>query len=437
MINFYNIFLLSILVISVNNSMASTDINIQELYVRALQYDDVYLNAISDLDIERLDLNAQRSGLFPSITSSIYRTEVESKTTGPQQSVTSNGRYTSEGFQVQLTQVVYDKALIKQLESYDYLEGSIKNNIIVAKQDLILRVAGAYWSLMLAEQSLIEEQKKYNLSKLILKQATEKSLRGLISRSELNQVESDELEQSYQKTLAEFDLELARNELFQLTLWEFKGSIQVVSSCPVKREVDVLQNNFLNFALQNNSQLNVLRDELKAYQMEQSSKNSAYLPKVNLTADYSNSDQSGGTFDGSETDRTQVKLSLDWPVYLGGKRYSEAKKANYKLAAHQRKIELYVPKLKHKLFLLMSRLKNGLSNFNNIENAVKIRKQRYKIMKNEKQIGSITELDMLQERLKVEQLTTKYVSACKDQVLNQLEFYKLLGTLSVDQLEYR
>lgn len=435
MIKFYNVLLLFVLVFLVNESMASSDVTLQELFVRALQYDDTYLNTISDLNLERLDLNSQRSNLFPSISSSFYRKETESKTTGPQQSVTSDGRYTTDGYQVQLNQVVYDKSLLEQLDSYDFLMNSMKNKALGAKQDLILRLVDAYWSLLLAKQSLVEEQRKHDLSMLLLKQAEKKSLRGLISSSDLNQLISDELEQSYQKKMAEFNLESARNELFQLTLWESKGSIQTVSTCPTLDEVDVPFNGFLDSVLQKNTKLNILRDELKAYEMEQRSKGSAFLPKINLTADYSNSDQSGGTFDGSESDRTEVKISLDWPIYLGGKRYSEAKKANYKLASHQRKIELFIPKLKNKLLFLSGKIKNGVANFKNIESAVEVRSQRYAMMKDEKKLGSITELEVLEEGVRVEQLATKYVAACKDQVLNQLEFYKLLGTLSVDQLE--
>ena len=433
--NYNGLFFIFFIVLWANNSMASAQPSVYELYLRALQYDDSYLDATSELNIERLDLKSLRTKLYPSITSSVYRTETQSDTKGPQQSVTSDGRYSSDGFQVNVNQVIYDPALLDQLDSYQLLTHSIKNKIISAQNELLLKVANGYWSLMLAQQAVLEEQKKSELQKILVGLAHEQHSRGLISISELNQLASDNLEQDYQTTLAAINLDVARGDLFQLTLWESQANAITSISCPLADDLDKPAADYLNQAILGNTQLNTWRDELKAYQKERESKKSAYYPKLNLSADYTNTDQTGGSFDGSQTNRTQLKLSLDWPIYLGGQRYFDVKKSAYRLAAQQRKIELFVPKLKQKLKLLSMRLTAGKTNLKKIKLAVKISNQKYQIVLKELQAGSVTQATVLQEGVRVAQLTTKKISACKDQLLNQLEFFKLLGALDAKQLD--
>ena len=421
--------------LTANGSWANSQPSVYELYLRALQYDDSYLDAVSELNIERLDLDSLRTKLYPSITSSVYRTETQSDTKGPQQSVTSDGRYSSDGFQVNVNQVIYDPALLNQLDSYQLLTLSIKNKIISAENDLILKVANGYWSLMLAQQAVLEEKKKSELQKMLLDLANEQHSRGLISISELNQLASDNLEQDYQTTLAAINLDVTRGDLFQLTLWEGQANTITSTSCPLAGDLDKPAADYLNQAILGNTQLNTWRHELNAYQKERDSKKSAYYPKLNLSADYSNTDQTGGSFDGSQTNRTQLKVSLDWPIYLGGQRYVDVKKSTYRLATQQRKIELFVPKLKQKLKLLSMRLKTGKRNLEKIKLAVEISNQKYQITLKELQAGSVTQADVLQEDVRVAQLTTKKISACKDQFLNQLEFFKLLGALDAKRLD--
>jgi outer membrane protein TolC len=204
--------------------------------------------------------------------------------------------------------------------------------------------------------------------------------------------------------------------------------------CPILEFPKQYNDDYLDIALVHNQELNLYREELRAFQQERNAKKSAYLPKLNLSVDYSNSDQVGGSFDGSETNRTQAKLSLDWPIYLGGQRSVDVKRSVAQLGAQQRRIELYIPKLQRKLGLILKQIVTRKKSLETIEFAEKQMSKKYRRMMDEVIIGSITKTDAMQVSIDVKKLLSKKVTACKSLVLNQLELMKILGVLDAQQL---
>lgn len=417
--------------------VSSADETLYELYIRGLQYDDSYIQTISQLQIDGLDLSSINSKFFPTISSSIYQIETESTSKGPTQSVTSDGRYSSSGYEIRVNQVIYDQALLNQAESDNLKKNALKYKLQISQQELIMQVVNAYWSVLEALQVLKEEQARHDLYQLLYEQAKNRKAQGIASTNEFNQIESEALEQEYQTDLAINNYELAVSELYQKTLFEYQkedNNESDLTQCPVLEFPKPDNEDYLEVALANNQELNLYREELKASQQERKAKRSAYLPTLNLSVDYSNSDQVGGSFDGSETNRTQAKLSLDWPIYLGGQRSVDVKRSVTQLGAQQRKVELYIPKLKRKLDFILKQIEIRKKSLEAIEYSEKQISKKYRRMIDEVAIGSITQKDALQVSVDVKRLLSKKVSACKSLVLNQLELMKILGVLDAQQL---
>ena len=417
--------------------VSSADETLYELYIRGLQYDDSYIQTISQLQIDGLDLSSSNSKFFPTISSSIYQIETESTSKGPTQSVTSDGRYSSSGYEIRVNQVIYDQALLNQAESDRLKKNALAYKLQISQQELIMQVANAYWSVLEALQALKEEQARHDLYQLLYEQAKNRKAQGIASTNEFNQIESEALEQEYQTDLAINNYELAVSELYQKTLFEYQkddNHESDLTQCNVLHFPKPDNDDYLEIALANNQELNLYREELKAFQQERKAKRSAYLPTLNLSVDYSNSDQVGGSFDGSETNRTQAKLSLDWPIYLGGQRSIDVKRSVTQLGAQQRKVELYIPKLKRKLDFILKQIEIREKSLEAIEYSEKQISKKYRRMIDEVAIGSITQTDALQVSVDVKRLLSKKVSACKNLVLNQLELMKILGVLDAQQL---
>jgi outer membrane protein TolC len=200
-------------------STSSADEILYELYMRGLQYDDSYNQVISQLNIDGLDLSSINAKFYPSITSSIYQIETESSSQGPTQSVTSDGRYSSTGYEIRFNQVIYDQELLNQADSYNLKKNALKYKLLVAQQELIIQVADAYWSVLEALQILSEEKARLDLYQILYKQAEKRKAQGIASTNEFNQIESEALEQEYQTDLALSSYEFVVNELYQKTLF--------------------------------------------------------------------------------------------------------------------------------------------------------------------------------------------------------------------------
>ncbi|MGK0247952.1 MAG: outer membrane protein [Oleispira sp.] len=418
-------------------STSSADAILHELYMRGLQYDDSYNQVISQLKIDGLDFSSINAKFYPNITSSIYQIETESSSKGPTQSVTSDGRYSSTGYEIRFNQVIYDQELLNQADSYNLKKNALKYKLLVAQQELIIQVADAYWSVLEALHILSEEKSRLDLYQILYEQAKKRKAQGIASTNEFNQIEAEALEQEYQTDLALSSYEFVANELYQKTFFEYqKGDVNNIElvQCPILEFPKQYNDDYLDIALAHNQELNLYREELRAFQQERNAKKAAYLPKLNLSLDYSNSDQVGGSFDGSETNRTQAKLSLDWPIYLGGQRSVDVKRSVAQLGAQQRKVELYIPKLQRKLGLILKQIVTRKKSLDAIEFAEKQISKKYRRMMDEVIIGSITKTDAMQVSIDVKRLLSKKVTACKSLVLNQLELMKILGVLDAQQL---
>jgi outer membrane protein TolC len=405
--------------------------------MRGLQYDDSYNQTLAQINVDGFDLSSIESKYYPSITSSIYQIEAESTSKGRAQTVTQDGRYSSNGYEVKLNQVVYDQELIDQSRSYDTKKQVLKNKLIIAQQDLMIEIADAYWSVKETQQVVYEEEARQQLYKVLYEQAKVHRKQGLASVNDFNQAESEMMEQNYQAELALNEFEFSVNELYQKTLFVYEESKQesaVELQCLALELPQSESESYLDIALTHNPELNLYRDELSAYRQERSAKKSAYWPKVNFSIDTSNSDQVGGSFDGSETQRTEAKLSVDWNIYLGGQRSIDVKKSVAQLAAQQRRIELFTPKLQRKLSLLLRQIKSRKSNLQAINISAKQRTSKYQRMMSEVVIGSTTKSDAMRVGVDVERLLSKNITACKSLILNQLELMKILGVLNAQLL---
>lgn len=128
------------------------------VYRDALAYDAQYMSARSAVEAGREKLPQGRSGLLPTLGLSATSTWNNSETTVKRTSVSTNNRFNSAGWTVTLTQPLFRW---QNWVSYTQSELAVvqaEEQFGLARQDLIVRAAQAYFEVLLAQDALATAQ---------------------------------------------------------------------------------------------------------------------------------------------------------------------------------------------------------------------------------------------------------------------------------------
>ena len=128
--------------------------DLTEVLRLARRHDPTYLEAKSDYQAEKETLPQARALLLPNLSAAANRTRFDDETTrkntitGAQ--VTEDVNYTSKGYSLSLTQPLYNAALFSGLKQAKVTVRKAQAEFAAAEQALFIRVAEAYFGLLLA-----------------------------------------------------------------------------------------------------------------------------------------------------------------------------------------------------------------------------------------------------------------------------------------------
>lgn len=130
-------------------SLGAHGADLLQVYQQALANDAQYASARSALAAAQERIPQAKSALLPNITLSGSNTRTEGEKV---QGVSTSGN--SSSYTLSLTQALYNPALKEQVEQSKLSVSVSENQFALAKQDLILRTAQAYFDVLGAEEAL-------------------------------------------------------------------------------------------------------------------------------------------------------------------------------------------------------------------------------------------------------------------------------------------
>src|SRR3990167_4068967 len=229
-----------------------------------------------------------------------------------------NQRYNSNGYSVNLTQ-----PLFRQQNWLAYTESELQvvqaeAQFRIAEQDLILRVAEAYFDVLIAQDSvqLAEAQKIAIAEQLEHAKRNFEVCSATITDTHEAQARYDLT--SAQEIAAQNDLEIKRRALRQLINAmpedlkhigkEFK--LEAPQPADMEKWVDEAQSNSL--------QLAIAQANAEIAEKEVARNRGGHYPTVDLVANYSSNQSTGGSFGvGSDNTNKSVGVQLNLPLFQG------------------------------------------------------------------------------------------------------------------------
>ncbi|MEQ1527238.1 MAG: TolC family outer membrane protein [Gallionella sp.] len=299
-----------------------------ETYRAAQLNDPVFASARAARQAGQEKLPQGRALLLPSINlnaSSTFNAQTLNNQAGPQPS--GDFRYNTNGYGVNLVQplfraqnwLAYTEAQLQVMQT----DAQFK----IAEQDLALRVAQNYFDVLIAQDSvqLVEAQKTAITEQLAQAKRNFEVGTATITDSLEAQSRFDLI--VAQEVAAKNNSDVKRSGLQQL-INEVPKELKPLGSgfkldAPMPAEIE----QWMADAQNNNPQLAIAQANATLAEKEVSRNQAAHLPTLDLVANYTKNNASGGSFGANDSSNKSVGVQLNVPLFQGGAVSSKSREA--------------------------------------------------------------------------------------------------------------
>ncbi|MDT8281669.1 MAG: TolC family outer membrane protein [Gammaproteobacteria bacterium] len=311
--------LLGLILVTCSHSANALDLS--EAINLAQQYDTTYQIAFATYQAQSEASAQSMAAILPQIDANgfIQRGETKSRVSGTSSTSDNN----SDGYSLDLNQVIFDKTIYDNLSRGNAIVAKAAADLETARQDTILRVARAYFDVLVAIDTLdAASAAKKSIGKQ-LEQSKERFNVGLSAITDVKEQQASYDIASADEITAINDLSNKR-EALRVLINVYPENLKIARNdipLVVPEPMDI--NAWQEKSLQANFSLLSAKYAVDAAQSAYDASNGGHYPTLSLNAAYSvvNTDErnfSGRIFPKNKATDNSVILNLNIPIYSGG-----------------------------------------------------------------------------------------------------------------------
>lgn len=397
--------------------------SLAQIYDLAKQNDPTLLGAKADRDQAFEAINSSRSSLLPQIDLDAgYDIERSDLSSLRSDALTAG---------VSLTQALYDPSSWVALDSSEKLARQQDASYASAQQDLIIRVAQAYFDILEAEDNLnfVRAEKKAVYRQLDqIKQRFEVGLTAITdvhdAQAQYDSVLADEVQA--QNTLTNSYEALREitgqepNTLSKLDTQRFSASKPSASLADLLKDAETKNLSLLSARIAQD----IAKDDIK-------SAKTGHLPTLDFTADYDYTDQqnSDASYFGSRNELA-FGLDLNVPLYSGGNTTSLVKQAEYAYVSTSQTLEKTYRSVVKNVHAYNNNITGAIGSIRAYQQSVISAKSALEATEAGYEVGTRTIVDVLDATQTLYDARSNLSSARYDYIMSVLELRQAVGTLS-------
>ncbi len=408
-----------------------------ETYHAAQSQDAVFAAARATHQAGQEKLPQGRSLLLPSVNLSANSTfndnSIKYQGTTPFSSGTS--RFNSHGYGVNLTQ-----PLFRQQNWMAYTEAGLQvaqadAQFNGAEQDLILRVAQAYFDVLIAQDSVqLAEAQKTAISEQ-LEQAKRNFEVGTATITDTYEAQARYDLVDAQEIAAQSNLEVKKRTLQQLTN-TMPGDLRQLGQ---QFKLEALQpsdmEKWVDEAQQHNSQLAVAQAAAELAGKEVARNRGGHYPTLDLVANYSENFANGGSLGvGSDSRNAAVGVQLNMPLFQGGAIQSKVREAEANRNRAGEELETARRNIALQTRQAYLGVVNGIAQVKALQQALKSSESLLEASKLGQEVGVRTNLDVLNAQQQLYSTRRDLYQAEYNYLISQLRLKAAVGTLVEDDI---
>lgn len=428
------------LALALGASQAAQAENLLETYHVAQQRDAQFASARATYQAALEKLPQGRALLLPTASLSgnttyndqdvQYRGSIASSSSGQRS-------YNSNGYTASLSQPVYRKQNFVQYEQAKIQVGQAELQFKVAQQDLILRVAQAYFDVLVAQDSVaLAGAQKAAISEQ-LEQAKRNFEVGTATITDTHEAQARYDLTTAQEIAAQNDLENKKHAL-QVVIGQVSGTlVPIGEKLPLHLPEPAQMEKWVADAEQYSLQLQIQRVALELALQEVERNRGGHYPTLDVVATYSDISSSGGSFgsngslgSGNDTTSKTIGLQLNLPLYQGGGVSSKVREAiaNLEKARHDlEQAQRQVTQQTQQAFLGVT---SGAAQVKALEQALLSSQSTLDSTKLGQEVGVRTNVDVLNAQQQLYSARRDLSQARYNYLLSHLRLRAAVGTLS-------
>lgn len=421
--------LLWILLIQTNVGAQTTVLDLKQVYEAALQQDASIRASRAAADSGRERLPQARAGLLPQISATAGRNNNNLDTTAPNilgNLSTTNDKYSSDNRSIQLRQPLMNMQRWLQFQQAKFIVDEAEANLDRDLQNLVVRVAGAYFETLLADEQLDLVMAQKSLYTALVDAAKKGLVSGSGTRTDVDDAQS-RLDMAFAMELeARQNQDLTRRQL-QLLINQPVTKLAKLNVNALKLNVPAPANldEWTLKAEQASPEIKAMEARLEQARREVSKAQAGHLPTLDAVAQWSNSGSENITRINSRYENKSIGLQLNVPLYSGGYVNSTIRQA----VAEQTRAEESLEALRRDLGVRVHKeyrgVSEGVMRVRALEQAVRSAEQMMKSTQMSLKAGSRTQLDVLNAQ-------QQYTMALRD--LAQARFVYLMSKVKLAAL---
>ncbi|ALK93212.1 TolC family outer membrane protein [Limnohabitans sp. 103DPR2] len=377
----------------------SNVMDLKQVYEAALMQDSVIRASRAAADSGRERLPQARAGLLPQVSASAGRNSNDLNTTAPNilgTPVTTNDKYFSDNRTVQLRQPLMNMQRWLQFQQAKSVVEEAEANLDRDLQNLVVRVAGAYFETLMADEQLELVQAQIKTYTALVDAAQKGLAAGSGTRTDvddakarLDMAKAQELEARQNQELTRRQLETLINQPVTQIAKLNVAALQL--SMPEPANLD----DWTRKAEEASPEIKVMQARLDAARREVSKAQAGHLPTLDAVAQWSNSGSENITRVNSRYENKTIGLQLNIPLYSGGYVNSTIRQA----VAEQTRAEETLEALRRDLGVRVHKeyrgVTEGILRVRALEQAARSAEQMMKSTQMSLKAGSRTQLDVL------------------------------------------
>jgi outer membrane protein len=333
-----------------------------------------------------------------------------------------------------LNQVIFNRDIFLGLDQADATVAQAEAELQAARQDLILRVAQAYFDVLGAEDTFRFTTAEKKAVGRQLEQAQKRFEVGLIAITDVKEAQANYDTAIADEIVARNNIDIARNGL-AIIIGQFFGNLSKLSErmqlvSPEPEDPD----QWMQRALEQNLQVVATRFAAETAGLEVKRQRAGHYPTLDMTASANQRNSTGGIL-GAETGELSIGLELNLPIYSGGLVNSRTREAHFN---HLQAQELLIQQRRDAAKLARDSYLNviaGISRVRALKRAVESNQASADATRAGFEVGTRTSVDVLIALRALFNAERNYASSRYEYLLETLSLQQAVGILSVDDLE--
>jgi len=305
-----------------------------------------------------------------------------------------------------------------------------------ALQDLLIRVAEAYFNLLVAEESLATRETIREAFEVEKERAEFSREVGTASRTDVEEARAALDRARSDEIAADRQLEVAREALFELTgryIREVKGPERPVEPVqPDPADIDF----WVDRALDNNPEVMAARFLAEASGDQLRQARAGHYPRVDLVASRRWVDSSGDNpFQNQDTVNDNIQLQLTMPLFAGGETRSRVREARAGEREAWAGVEMAMREVRRSTRDAFFGIRSGVAQVAALEQAVRSSEAAVEATEVGVEVGTRSTVDLLTARRELSDAQTQLSEVRYAYLVDTLRLHRTTGQLDSEKLE--